>query len=208
MTTTSVTVPINPHAASISDNGVTLGAHGKRKGRPPKYNNCLDLAWAIEDYFEQCDDGKIVVCRDKQGREYTEQRPIPYTVGGLALHLGMYGQSWQEELGSASSEFSDCLKYARHRIESQRETGLLDGSSNVIGSIFWLKARAGWRDTPEVKDSGGINVVIDGNLFSQAKLAGASATPEVEAQRTTISIDMDTLPHTNPHITHDVPSDE
>jgi len=196
----TVTVDISPQKAGISDSGVAITNGGKRVGRPPKYTNCLDLLADIDDYFDTCDEGKLVKGRDKSGREYEEQRAIPYTVGALAIHLGLYGQSWQEELSSRSSDFSDCLKYARGRIESQREVSLLDGSTNVIGSIFWLKARAGWRDTPEVKDSGGIQVIINEAMFSQAKLVGASAPTAIE-QANTMTIDIPAQVHTDVHTT-------
>lgn len=183
----SLTVTVNPHAAAVSESGATLTSHGKRKGRPPKYNNCLDLLADIDDYFDTCDAGRMVTIRDKRGQEHAEHKPIPYTVGALGLHLEMYSGNWAEELGSASEDFSRCLKYARNRIESQREVGLLDGSSNVIGSIFWLKARAGWRDTPEVADSRGITVVLNGDMFAAPKLVGEGST----ALRSSVPLTLD-----------------
>lgn len=172
----SLTVTVNPQAAAVSESGNTLGSQGKRIGRPPKYNNCLDLLADIDDYFDTCDAGRMVTIRDKRGQEHTEHKPIPYTVGALGLHLELYSDRWTEELGARGEDFSRCLKYARNRIESQREVGLLDGSSNVIGSIFWLKARAGWRDTPEVADSRGITVVLNGEMFAAPKLVGEGST--------------------------------
>lgn len=190
-----LTIDTNPHKAGVSETGVTTTSNGKRKGRPPRYNNCLDLLADIDDYFDTCDAGRIVTVKDKHGHEKTEHKPIPYTVGALGLHLEMYSGNWADELGSASEDFSRCLKYARHRIESQREVGLLDGSSNTIGSIFWLKARAGWRDQPEQADSRGVTVVIDGNLFGQAKLVGeSSAAPLPGSSPLTIDIECDPQP--------------
>lgn len=176
---------------------------GLRRGRPPKYNNCLDLLADIDDYFDTCDAGRLVYIKDKKGVETAEHRPIPYTVAGLQVHLELYGQSWQEELERRSSDFSDCMKYARGRIESQREVGLLDGSSNTIGSIFWLKARAGWRDQPEQAQSGGITVVIEGG--STVKLVSGQAEQEaIDVDYQTVSV---ALPHTNPHIPADTSRD-
>lgn len=194
---------VNPHKAGTSAHGVTLTSNGKRKGRPPKYNNCLDLLADIDDYFDTCDAGRPVYIKDKRGNETAEHRPIPYTIAGLQLHLEMYSDNAVEELSARSEDFSRCVKYARGRIHSQREVGLLDGSSNTIGSIFWLKARAGWRDQPEQAQSGGITVVIEGG--STVKLVSGQAEQKaIDVDYQTVSV---ALPHTNPHIPADTSSD-
>lgn len=186
----SLTVTVNPHAAAVSESGATLGANGKRKGRPPKYNNCLDLAWAIECYFQQCDDGRPRMVKDKNGRQYTEVMPVPYTKIGLAQFIGLSDDAWAADYGARGEDFSAIIKDALLRVELQRNEQLLTGEANTIGSIFLLKAHYGYRDTPEVADSRGITVVLNGDMFAAPKLVGEGSTALRGSVPLTLDVDM------------------
>lgn len=147
-----------------------------KTGRPPRFNNCLDLAWAIEDYFERCDDGRPRLVKDKQGRQHTEVMPVPYTKCGLQAHLRLTDGSWIEDYSARSEQFYHVIKDAIRRIEVQRNEQLLTGEANTIGSIFLLKACHGYRDTPEQAQSGGITVIIDG--AGSYRLGGQEQVPD------------------------------
>ena len=80
------------------------------------------------------------------GNEYFADRDAaekPYTIAGLAYHLGFLSRSTIYSYEDRKDKFSDIIKRFRVRIESQREEALSYG--NVAGSIFWLKNH-GWKD--------------------------------------------------------------
>jgi hypothetical protein len=167
---------------------MTATGGGIRQGRPPKYNNCLDLAWGIESYFDYCDEGETVTKIDKQGKPYELHRQIPYTFIGMAVHLGMDRDNLAD-YSSRSKDFYRVLKNAVARIENQRGLGLLTGDSNTIGSIFYLKAMHGWRDTPEQAQSSGITVIIEGG--GSVKLAsGQAQTEAIDCDYKTVSVSL------------------
>lgn len=112
-------------------------------GRPPIYNNCLDMDAACELYFEQCD-----------------EKAEPYTIPGLAYALGFCDKETLGEYG-ARPDFSRVVKGARLRIESQRAVAVVSTEKNPAGKIFDLKANFGWRDTfPEDRAPGGIAIQV------------------------------------------------
>lgn len=108
-------------------------------GRPPLYNNCMDLEAACELYFEKCEEKNI--------------RPL---ITGLALDLGFVNRQslydYQE-----NHEFSGIIKKARAMVEASYENML--GTGSPTGAIFALK-NMGWRDKQEVKHEGGISLNV------------------------------------------------
>jgi len=67
---------------------VTLSKHGKRMGRPPLYNNCLDFACMIELYFEHCEEGRLIEGITKKGEPFAIHKRIPPSIYGLCAFLG------------------------------------------------------------------------------------------------------------------------
>jgi hypothetical protein len=134
-----------------------------RLGRPPLYNNCMDMEAACELYFETCDEGELIDHVLKTGEVVKLRRPIPYTMTGLALALGFCDRQalWNyKERNEGSENFVDTIKRARARIEEQRSRQLLDGS-NPVGKIFDLKNNFGWVDKHEVEANTSISVTIE-----------------------------------------------
>lgn len=112
-----------------------------RIGRPPLYNNCLDLAAACEMYFEQQD-----------------EKEKPYTVPGLAVAIGFASRQSILEYRH-KDQFADTLKAALARIEAQRNEQLLT-SPHAAGKIFDLKNNFGWKDKTEVETTVNTTVTI------------------------------------------------
>lgn len=102
-------------------------------GRPPKYNNCLDLDAACELYFDECKDNT--------------KGP---TVTGLALALGFVDRQSLYD-NEKNPEFSCVIKRARTVVEASYEEALQHNSPT--GAIFALK-NMGWRDRQEQEISG------------------------------------------------------
>lgn len=113
-----------------------------RMGRPPLYNNCMDLDAMIQMYFDDM---------DEQDR--------PYTIAGIVYYLGFNDKDAVARYRD-KPDFSGPLKRARLRIESQRSEQLLSSKGNPVGKIFDLKANFGWVDRVEVVGNTGVTVNI------------------------------------------------
>lgn len=115
-------------------------ALGNEGGRPPFYDDPKTMESAINDYFENCPDTKVV----NIGMS-AKELPV-YTICGLAYHLGFESrQSFYAY--EDKEEFSYIIKRARLRIEMKYEQNLQN--NNATGSIFALKNMS-WSDKTEI----------------------------------------------------------
>ena len=112
-----------------------------KMGRPLLYNNCLDLDMDCELYFESC-----FFEVDEWGdiTDELREKPIPYTITGLALALGTdratlvrYGKK---------EDFYNTIKKHKLRVENDYEIALR--RKGTAGEIFGLK-NFGWKDKTE-----------------------------------------------------------
>lgn len=124
-------------------------AMGNNGGRPPKYKDGEELQKAIDRYFEECPDKRVVVAG-----EGTIEMPC-YTITGLALYLGFESRQSLYDYGNRN-EYSYIIKRSQTRVEQEYEKKLHDGS--CTGAIFALK-NMGWKDKTETEHSG----KVDGN---------------------------------------------
>lgn len=165
-----------------------LPAIKRPAGRPPLYNNCLDMDADIELYFEECLTGQERQRYDKKRQEViTVVERIPPTIAGMCRHLGFedrHALTTYEERDEARREgFSAVIKRARSRIEEIVSTGMLSNDLSTVGSIFYLKNHCGYKDQQEQTHNTGIQVVINGQAFSsvesgvESKAIDASYTP-------------------------------
>jgi hypothetical protein len=128
-----------------------------KTGRPPLYNNCMDIGCMCELYFESCDNNTIdIIKKNKDGEvESIESQPDPkaYTIGGLSLFLGYTDRhqfTYQEQ---TNPEFSAILRAARTRIEIDlTERGLQKGTATGM-ACFVLKNVAGYVDKQVIDQS-------------------------------------------------------
>ena len=107
----------------------------KKMGRPPLYNNCMDLDCMCELYFEDAD-----------------ERGAPYTVPSLAIFLGFASRHSVWELGQ-KQDYSHTIKKALGKIESQRIEAMVSGKGNVAGQIFDLKNNFNYVDKQVIDQS-------------------------------------------------------
>lgn len=123
-------------------------------GRPPKYDDPLELYEKINDYFESC---KPVENVDEESGERYMSYPDHITITGLCLYCGFESRqsfyAYEEK-----KEFSYIIKRARLVIENAYEIGLQYKSPT--GYIFALK-NMGWFDKTEVEHSGGVTLNFD-----------------------------------------------
>ena len=120
-------------------------------GRPPKYKTAAELDKAIQEYFDKCGpapmmyeiDGVQHIATDKNGRPIVLENPA--TMAGLSYHLGYNTRNAIYDIEHKGNEqFSDLIKRARLKIESEHESRLCT-KDKPTGSIFWLKNH-GWID--------------------------------------------------------------
>lgn len=145
-------------------------------GRPPLYNNCLDLAWAIDDYFQQADDSEH-----------------PYTLADLAVHLGYNSRSAIANIESRndnSEEFVDLIKNARTRVLGSYERHMLSGK-NPVGAIY-LSKNLGMDSLQDRQDTAAnsgltVNVVIPEGRTPAQIVAVNDATPAIDASPSSCS---------------------
>lgn len=108
-----------------------------------KYKNAEEMKVLIDEYFEVCNANKI-----------------PYTVSGLARHLGISRKTLLEYKNKYGGEYADIIEDAKTRIEEFVETCLFK-KSIATGVIFNLKNNFGWSDKQEVEHSGDVNVKLE-----------------------------------------------
>jgi hypothetical protein len=128
-------------------------------GRPLKFETVEDLQQAIEEYFDYCDNRIQHVYSPKQEKVIEVIDPAPYTMSGLARHIGLSRQGLLDYANR--DQFLDAIKAARERVHEDVESRLME--KNATGAIFNLKNNFGWKDKTEqdVNHSGEVSFVND-----------------------------------------------
>ena len=124
-------------------------------GRPLKFKTPEEMDKAIEKYFLDCD-SRIVKVYDKRKQEVVElNRPIPYTIEGLAATLGVDRHTLNNY--EKRDEFFTTIKRAKDKVLQNMVERSLDGDNNPTMSIFLLKNNNGYSDKQELEHSGEID---------------------------------------------------
>ena len=108
-----------------------------------KYKNAEEMQVVIDNYFDMCDN-----CRR------------PYTISGLARHLGITRKTLLEYQKKYGGEYGEIIEEAKTRIEEFVEACLFKNGI-ATGTIFNLKNNFGWNDKQEVEHSGDVNVKLE-----------------------------------------------
>lgn len=115
-------------------------------GRPLKYKTVKELQSAIDEYFAYCDNRMGSIYIKDLGDNIQISKPAPYTMSGLARHLGMDRDSLINY--AHRDNYSALVKAARDKVAEDVETRLME-TSNQSGAIFNLKNNFGWKDKTE-----------------------------------------------------------
>jgi hypothetical protein len=155
----------------------------KTAGQPMMFPNVEELEKNINEYFDSCWDCK----RDSYGTEmykrtcnnpeavssdktYTYGDVImeqvkPYTIGGLAVHLGTCTQTlinYEEK-----EKYFATIKKAKERIYAFKQESLY--GKNAVGAMFDLKCNNKWQDKValEIRDESSENIleILKGTLL-------------------------------------------
>lgn len=142
-------------------------------GRPKKFQSVEELEAMIQDYFESCfspvtekksvlepyrdeETGEMLSRRvtvdvekkDNSGQQIYEQVK-PFTVSGLALHIGVDRDTLLNyEKNPGNEKFFGTIKRAKAVIQNFVEARLY-APTQVTGAIFALKNNHGWVDRTE-----------------------------------------------------------
>ena len=126
-----------------------------KRGRPRLARN-----WTAEllneranEYFAKCD-SRTRTRYDKEGNDYEEEWPEPYSIEGLCVYLDITRHEFdgwrkrQDELGKRAEK-------VHLRITANRVTGALDGKQNPAFAQFMLKNNAPehYREKVEVENT-------------------------------------------------------
>ena len=127
-------------------------------GRPLKFKTPKELKTKVKDYFQRCDDWKIIK-KISWWEVVSMNVPIPYTVEGLCVYLDIdrktllnyqWEREWQKEL---DSEFVHTVKNAKQKILSNMQERALLWESNPAVSIFNLKNNYWFKDQTHVESN-------------------------------------------------------
>ena len=116
-------------------------------GRPFKYKTVEELEKAVEEYFAYCDNRTKEIHSEKLG-DMIVPDPEPYTMAGLAYHLGMTRQTLFNY--KRRDKFGEVIERAKLRIEADLERRMSNKETFTPGLIFNLKNNFGWKDRHDV----------------------------------------------------------
>ena len=133
-----------------------LDPYAHRVGQHLRFRTPEDLQKHIDKYFESCmtkvrnKDGALMLDEDGEPL-YVQSKP--YTLSGLALHLGITTATLRtyrnkSRAGLIRPEYADIILTARQRIEEYAEGQLYSRDGNR-GGEFVLRAGFGWRTKSE-----------------------------------------------------------
>lgn len=132
--------------------------------RPLKFQTAEELEERVRSYFDSCDNNMTVTVT-KDGDVVEVPAPKPYTISGLAYHLGTNRQTLLNY--EQRDEFVDTIRAAKAKIEMFVEESLWMPKI-AAGVMFNLKNNFNWSDKQEIQHSGGtdnkIEVVFDPGL--------------------------------------------
>lgn len=132
-------------------------------GRPRLYNTPEEFQTKCDEYFALCD-----------------QTEKPYTVPGLAYHLGFEHRNVFNQYGRDYPEFKGTVSRARARIEAQRAGQLIEREGSTQGLQFDLKNNFGYFDRQEIDVSGKISISGDLEKKLNDAMQQAEGRPDVD----------------------------
>ena len=123
-------------------------------GRPLMYESFEEFEEKVNDYFDQCDKKKITITNgrfDKDGNSLSYNVGTPYTIEGLALHLGMVRKTLLSYQFNVEDErFSNTITRAKEKITQSKIERALVGCYSERFTIFDLANNSDYSDKKEV----------------------------------------------------------
>ncbi|MFW6145685.1 MAG: terminase small subunit [bacterium] len=114
-------------------------------GARPEFETVAEMQKAIDDYFDSC----FITATNEAGEEY-QKRIRPWTITGLAYHLGVTRQTLLNYQNEYDEKFFATITRAKTRIEMYNEEQLHRGQGKTNGVQFNLMNNFNWRKKQEV----------------------------------------------------------
>ena len=149
-------------------------------GKPPLYTSPVTLQEQIDDYFTTCDKGRLKEVVTKKGDVITVTEQIPYTVAGLAYHLGFASTQSLFDYSNRnenSEQYASIIARAKLKIQAQRWDGGLTGSQDAKIVQFDLMCNHGHNPAQVLEINQNVTLSVD-QLTQQARSLLAQASPE------------------------------
>lgn len=116
-------------------------------GRPLAFKSVEELEQKIEEYFTFCDNRIQQIYSAKQDAVIEVINPEPYTMSGLAYHIGIDRDTILNY--SKKEEYFGTIKRARDKVQADVERRMNDKNTFTPGLIFNAKNNFGWKDRTE-----------------------------------------------------------
>lgn len=142
--------PSKKTPATRKDNGQF---HFENAYRKKKWKTPEDLRADIQTYINKCNMNQKAVLQF--GKVVMQPDPIPYTIEGLSLHLGVTRETLMNYQRREGYEpfFGVILEFRQYVLSNMVENALM-GKSHSSFSMFMLKNNFGFEDKKEVVNSG------------------------------------------------------
>lgn len=119
-------------------------------GRPPLFDSPEEMQAKIDSYFTACDEGTLQEVYDQKRKTVVSiKQRIPYTVPGLAYHLGFATRKGLFDY-ERKEKFRNTVTRAKLRIERQRNEKAISGEQDPRFAQFDLKNNFDWQDKQEI----------------------------------------------------------
>lgn len=139
-------------------------------GRPPKWSDPDALQFAVDAYFDKCD-AKIIRVQHAHSKGITVvETPTPYTMAGLAYHLGIARETlnnYQTQMLTDANlsegdkmRFRDIIMHARKRIEEDNITKGMAGVYEPKINALNLASNYGYSTKAETEHKGTLTVQV------------------------------------------------
>lgn len=129
------------------------------------FNSPEQMQVKIDEYFALCDSAtKKVILKDENGAQYVDEisNPEPYTIPGLAYHLGFCQRQELAEYARNYAEFSATIHRARLKIEAQRIKNCSDvDTKNSNGIKFDLTNNFNYKDLQQIEVIGELSRITE-----------------------------------------------
>lgn len=127
-----------------------------------KFKSAKEMEEKINEYFESLG-GEILTDSEEKpviykGRIVYKTEPIPPTVCGLALYIGLKSRQSLLNYQKRSKAYEDVIAHAKLRIEAYTEGRLFDRDGSR-GAQFSLENNFGWKRDPQSENGGGNNLM-------------------------------------------------
>lgn len=123
----------------------------RNTGHPPKFESAEELERQIQEYFDQCDEGYEREIVTKKGDVIKIRTKLPYTVAGLAYHLGFASRQslWDYQNRNKREDLAYIVSRAKLKIDNQLAVRGLIGDIEPRVATLMMSSNFGYSPRQE-----------------------------------------------------------